>query len=74
MAKLILSIPEDLHLRMKHHSEIQWDEILRKAIAERVETLELLDKLTSRSKLTSVDIEEIAHKINQEVFEDLRKR
>lgn len=65
MANITLSIPEDLHQKMKKFSEIKWSEVARKAIQRKVQDLEMLDKLTSRSKLTEKDVEEISDKINK---------
>ena len=74
MPNLTLSIPEELHEKMKKHSEIRWSEVVRKSISEKIDDLELIDRLTKRSKLTQADIDEISHKINREVFEELNKR
>ncbi|MFH1181783.1 MAG: hypothetical protein V1702_02395 [Candidatus Woesearchaeota archaeon] len=74
MTNLTLAIPEELHEKMKKHSEIRWSEVVRKTITEKIEDLELMNKLTRRSKLTPKDVEELAHKINSEVFEELNKR
>jgi hypothetical protein len=74
MPNVTLSIPEELHEKMKRHSEIRWSEVVRKSISEKIEDLEVMDKLTKRSKLTQADVDEIAHKINRDVFEELNKR
>lgn len=74
MPNVTLSIPEGLHTKMKKHSEIRWSEVVRKTISEKIEALELMDKIASKSKLTQKDVDEIAHKINKEVFEELNKR
>ena len=74
MPNVTLSIPEGLHEKMKKHSEIRWSEVVRKSISEKIEDLELMGKLTKRSKLTPTDVDEIAHKINRNVFEELNKR
>ena len=73
MSNITLAIPEDLHVRMKKHSEIRWSEVIRKTIAQKVEMLEVMDKISKKSKLTEKDVEEIAHKINKETFEELNK-
>lgn len=65
MANITLSIPEDLHRKMKKFSEIKWSEVARKAIQKKVQDLEMLNKLTSKSKLTEKDVEEISNKINK---------
>ena len=74
MPNVTLSIPEGLHEKMKKHSEIRWSEVVRKSISEKIEDLELMGKLTKRSNLTPTDVDEMAHKINRNVFEELNKR
>ncbi len=74
MPNVTLSIPEELHKKMKKHSEIRWSEVVRKTISEKIEDLEVLDKLTRKSKLMQEDVDEIAHNVNRDVFEELNKR
>ena len=74
MPNVTLSIPENLHARMKKHSEIRWSEVVRKSISEKIDDLEIMDRLTKRSKLTQAEVNEISHKINRDVFEELNKR
>ncbi|MEK6949484.1 MAG: hypothetical protein AABX34_04630 [Nanoarchaeota archaeon] len=71
MPNVTLSIPEELHEKMKKHSEIRWSEVVRKSISEKIEDLEVMDKLTKRSKLTQADVDEIAEKIDSEVARKL---
>ena len=71
MTNVTLSIPESLHRRMKQHSEIRWSEVVRKSIAEKLDDLEMMDKLTRRIKMTQRDVDELSTKIKQEVFEEL---
>ena len=71
MPNVTLSIPEALHEKMKKHSEIRWSEVVRKSISEKIEDLEVMDKLTKRSKLTQADVDEIAEKIDSEVAHKL---
>lgn len=73
MTNLTLAIPDELHERMKLHSEIRWSEVVRKSIAQKVEMLEVMDKIAKKSKLTKKDVDEISHKINKEVFEELNR-
>ena len=68
MANMTLSIPAEIHSIVKKHSEIRWSEIARRAISEEARKLELLDYLTSKSKLTLKDVEEINLKIKQGLF------
>jgi hypothetical protein len=71
MTNITLAIPEDLHERMKQHSDIRWSAVIRKTIKEKIDTLELLDELTKNSKLTRKDVQEIAKKVNGEVARKL---
>ena len=74
MGNITLSLPDELQNRMRRHSEIRWSEVIRRTIQKKVEDLELLDKITSKSKLSMKDIDKISHKINKEVFRELNKR
>ena len=67
MANMTLSIPEELHKKIRKHSEIRWSEIARKAIAEYIENLELMEELTKESKLTKEDAEEISREIKKSI-------
>ncbi len=71
MSNITLAIPEELHEKMMEHTEIRWSEVVRLAIQKRVADLELMEKLTSRSKLTKKDAEEISEKIDREVSKKL---
>jgi hypothetical protein len=71
MPNLTLSIPKDLHMRMKKHSEIRWSEVIRKTISEKIDILEMMDKLSSKSKLTKNDIRILSKKINSNVARKL---
>jgi len=71
MTNVTLAIPEDLHTRMKKHSEIRWSEVVRKSISEKIDDLEMMDKLSGRSKLTRKDVEEISVKIDSNVAKKL---
>jgi len=65
MVNMTLSIPEELHEKMKSFSEIKWSEIARCAIAERINDLEVMNKIASKSKLTKKDVDEISKKIKR---------
>ncbi len=71
-ANITLAVPEELHEKMKHHSDIRWSEVARKAIEKKIDDLEMLDKLTAESKLTKKDVAEISEKINKDVAKRLK--
>jgi hypothetical protein len=65
MASITVNVDDDLKERMERHPEINWSEVTRQAIKEKIEMLEVMDELTSESELTESDVQEIADKINE---------
>ncbi|WP_380678818.1 hypothetical protein [Salinigranum sp. GCM10025319] len=65
MPTITVNVDDDLKERMEKHPEINWSEVTRQAIQEKVDALEVMDELTSGSKLTERDVQEIADKINE---------
>ena len=63
MGNITLSMPEEIHNEMKQFSEVKWSEVARKAIVEKLETLQLAEKLAKKSKLTAKDVEDFSKKI-----------
>ncbi len=70
MPNMTFSIPEKLHQEIKHHTDIKWSEIARKAFEKKVQELHLLDKMLKKSTLTEEDAERIGHAIKH----NMRKR
>ena len=56
MGNITLSVPDNVHQQMKHFSEVKWSEIARKAIIEKLELLQMAEKLAQKSKLTEEDL------------------
>ncbi|MDK2464531.1 MAG: hypothetical protein QI223_07155 [Candidatus Korarchaeota archaeon] len=44
MPNLTVSLPEDLRRRMRAHPEIRWSEVVRRAIEEYLDRLELVEE------------------------------
>jgi predicted transcriptional regulator len=65
MPSITVNVDDDLKERMDEHPEINWSEVTRQAIQEKIEALEVMDELTSESELTERDVQEIADKINE---------
>ena len=65
MVNMTLAIPDELSRRMKKFSEIRWSEIARKAIEQRINDLDVMNKIASKSKLTKKDAEELSKKIKR---------
>ena len=64
---MTLSIPDELHRRMKKLSEIRWSEVARNAIENRVNDLEKINEIASKSKFTNKDALEISNKIKNNI-------
>jgi predicted CopG family antitoxin len=71
MGNITLALPNELQTKMKKHSEIRWSEVIRRTIQKKIEDLELLDKLTSKSTLTEKDSFEISKIIDASVSKKL---
>ena len=65
MPTITVNVDDDLKDRMDNYPEINWSEVTRQAIQEKIEALEVMDELTSESDLTESDVQEIADKINE---------
>jgi len=66
MGNMTLSIPKELQFEMKRFSDIRWSEVARKAIAARVETLKIAEKLAEKSQLKGKDIEKFNDKVKNQ--------
>jgi len=64
MPTITVNVDDDLKERMEDHPEINWSEVTRQAIREKVEVLDVMDELTSDSGLTEGDVREIADRID----------
>ena len=60
---MTLALSDELHNKMKQFSDIKWTEVARRAIETKIEDLEALENLVSKSKLTQRDIEKFSKKI-----------
>ena len=67
MTNMTLAVPDELMTVMKKHPDIKWSAVAREALWNKARVLELMDKLTSKSKLTEKDALEIGRKINEAV-------
>ena len=65
MPTITVNIDNALKDRMEEHPEINWSEVTRQAIREKIEKLELMDELTADSTLTEEDVEQLAAVINE---------
>lgn len=73
MANLTLAIPADLKAEMKKFAEINWSEVARQAIAEKIQTLEAMDRLLAKSALTERQADEVGRQIKRRVWKKHRR-
>lgn len=64
MPTITLSVSEDLKHNMDESKEINWSEVARAAIREKLIHLQLLKSIAAKSKLTEKDALELSRKIN----------
>lgn len=56
MVNMTLAVPKELHDIVKRHPEIKWSEVARQAMWEYARRLELLDRVTRKSRLTEREV------------------
>jgi hypothetical protein len=67
MVNVTFAVPTDLKREMDGFPIINWSEVARQAFREKLGELELLKKITSKSKLTEKDALELGRKINASI-------
>ncbi|SFS00118.1 hypothetical protein SAMN05216559_2312 [Halomicrobium zhouii] len=71
MPTVTINVDDDLKAQMEDHSEINWSEVARNAFEEKIDDLEMMNRLTSDSELTDEDVDELAELIDSNVAERL---
>ncbi|MDO8538540.1 MAG: hypothetical protein Q7S21_06655 [archaeon] len=65
MTNITISVSEDFKKKMDKFPELNWSAVARKAIGEKMELLEKMDKLLENSKFTEKDALEMGRKVRQ---------
>ena len=80
MVNITISISQELCEKMKRHSEVKWSEVVRKALANYVDRLEIVEggvvpmkKLAKKLKDSGVDISRIDLEKAIKYYEEGRK-
>jgi hypothetical protein len=68
MPKITFNIPSDIKDIISKHSEIDWNKIISDILWNYAKKIKLLDSITSKSKLTTKDIEAIDHAIKADLL------
>lgn len=63
MANVSVSVSREMKKKLDSIDTMNWSAVARKAFATELSKLELMEKLTSKSKATDKDIEELSKKI-----------
>ena len=74
MPTITLSVPEDLKKKMDESRFINWSEVAREAIREKVAELALFKSIVAKSKLREKDASKIADKISTSVHSKYKKK
>ena len=67
MVSITLAVSQELKKEMEDYPEMNWSEIARQAIKERLIILNKLNKMLSKSKFTEKDALELGRKVNKAV-------
>lgn len=74
MTSLTLSIPKELRRLMDKHPEINWSEVARQSIIQKLNLLEKMDRLLSKSKLTEKDAVGIGARVNKGIAKRMAEK
>lgn len=73
MPNMTLAIPTELKQKMDLFKEINWSEVARQAVREKILVLERMNQLLSKSTLTPQDIARSASSINKAISKKHKK-
>jgi len=65
MVSITLSVPEELKSEMDSHPEMNWSEIARQAIRNKIALLKKMDALVANSEFTDRDALDLGRKVNR---------
>ncbi|WP_435184381.1 hypothetical protein [Halobellus sp. EA9] len=65
MPSITVDVGEPLKERMEQYGDVEWDEVSRRAIRERLETLELVEEATADTDISDADAAELADRIDE---------
>lgn len=68
MASLTLAVPTELKQKMDSFKYINWSEVARAAIINKLQILQKMDKLLSKSTLTQEDAIKYGREINKRIW------
>lgn len=73
MPNMTLAIPEDLKKKMDLYREINWSEVARQAIQNKMMMLDQMSQMLSKTQLTAADVAEVSYTVKKRVAKKHRK-
>ena len=73
MVSMTLAIPKDLKKEMELYPEINWSAVAREAIKRKLQVLQEMNKILSKSKLTEEDALYFGKKISKKAAKRFRE-
>lgn len=64
MSTITLNVPDDLKSDMESCKEINWSEVAREAIREKLMQWKILKEISAKSKFSEKDVLELTKKVN----------
>jgi hypothetical protein len=59
MTNITLAIPDELKAELQKHDEVNWSAVIRKSLQEHLKTIQIVEAIAQKSKLTKDDIMEL---------------
>lgn len=69
MPNVTVAVDDTLKEQMDDHPEINWSEVARQAIREKIHDLEVMEELVEGSDLSEEDVDELAAQIDRAATE-----
>lgn len=73
MPTLTLAVPEDLKKEMDKLPELNWSEVAREAISEKVREYNLFKEIVAKSKMTGEDAIKLGREVNKSLHERYKR-
>jgi hypothetical protein len=67
MVSITLSVPEEMKDEMENFPEINWSEVARQSIDEKLEELKFLEEFKRESDLTQEEAVKLGRQLNEEL-------
>jgi hypothetical protein len=71
MANITFSVPQELKKEMDEFPEINWSEVARSSIRQKIADLKFLRAFKAESEITPEDAEQLGRELSQKIAEKL---